>query len=143
MPQAGGVTRRGGRTTPCTRRDARTRLDQANAYLEVAELTVGERGDEWSSVAAGVAVLAGIAAADAIGCVRAGERSRGRDHRQAAVVLESATPDGAALADSLIRLLDVKDQAHDGTRVVSAAQARGSIRRARTLVDRAVEELAR
>lgn len=137
------MIRRGGRTAPCTKRDARTRLDQANAYLEVAELTVGERGGEWASVAAGVAVLAGIAAADAICCVRIGERSRGQNHRQAAELLESATPDGPALADSLVKLLDVKDQAHYGTRVVSAAQARGSIRRARTLVDRAAEELAR
>ena len=51
-----------GRTTPCTPRQGNTRLEQARAFLEVAELVVG--GDDelaTPQVAAALAVLSGIA----------------------------------------------------------------------------------
>jgi hypothetical protein len=51
------------RTSPCGRADATARLRTAHAYLDVAELVLGERDrDEYLNVAAGLAVLAGIAA---------------------------------------------------------------------------------
>ena len=62
-------------------------------------------------VAAGIAVLAGIAAADAICGVRLREIHRGDDHRAAATLLSRATPDGAKLAATFKRLIDVKDAA--------------------------------
>jgi len=52
-------------------------------------------------VAAGNAVLAGIAASDAICCVRLGCRHRGEDHRGATELLKTATVDGDRLAVTL------------------------------------------
>lgn len=57
-------------TTPRGKREARARLATARAYLEVASVVLDEQSrDEFLDVAAGLAVLAGIAASDAIGCV--------------------------------------------------------------------------
>ena len=105
--------------------DARIRLKTARAYLEVAELVLGERErDEYLNVAAGLAVLAGIAASDSICCARLRSRHRGDDHRGAADLLRTATPDGASLAKTFLRLLDLKDEAHYGVMVVAAQGAR-------------------
>ena len=47
------------------------RLATARAYLEVASTVLAEQArDEFLNVAAGLAVLAGIAASDAICCLR-------------------------------------------------------------------------
>jgi hypothetical protein len=86
----------------------------ARAYLETAELVANERRQGFSNVTAGLAVLAGIAASDAICCVRLGRYHRGDDHRRATELLETATPDGRDLAVRLERLLGLKDTAHYG-----------------------------
>jgi hypothetical protein len=107
-------------------------------------LVLGERDrDEYLNVTAGLAVLAGIAASDSICCARLGRRHRGDDHRRAAEMLRSATPDGNELAATLSRLLDIKDAAHYGVIVVSARKARDSVRSAARLVDRAGQETER
>lgn len=132
------------RTVPCGLADATARLRTAQAYLDVAELVVGERDrDEYLNVAAGLAVLAGIAASDAICCARLGRRHRGDSHRSAADVLRQATPDGAELAVPLLRLLDLKDAAHYGVMIVAARKGRDALRWAGRLVDRAREETER
>jgi hypothetical protein len=52
------VTKQGGRTQPCDRTQARTRLENAQKSLEVAELAAGEEEIPASrSVAAALAVL--------------------------------------------------------------------------------------
>jgi hypothetical protein len=99
--------------------------------------------DEHLNVAAGLAVLAGIAASDSICCTRLGLRHRGDDHRGAAELLRQATPDGAELAATLLRLLDLKDAAHYGVIVVAARKARDALRWTRLLVDRANQEAER
>lgn len=71
----------GGRVEAMTRADARTRLKTARMYLTAAELILDESADEAATVATGNAVLAGIAAADAICAYASGERYRGPDHR--------------------------------------------------------------
>ena len=132
------------RTAACTVADARTRLKTARAYLEVADLVLGEKErEEYLNVAAGLAVLAGIAASDAICCARLRIRHRGDDHRGAADLLRTATPDGSNLARVLLRLLDLKDEAHYGVMVVAARKANDAVRWARTLVDRASQEVER
>jgi hypothetical protein len=132
------------RTAPCGITESRTRLKTARAYLEVARATLDERaGDEFLSVAAGLAVLAGIAATDAICCVRRRCRHRGDDHRQAADLLRSAVPDGSQLAATLLRLLDAKDEAHYGVIVVSVRRAGEVVRWAGKLVERAGDEVER
>jgi hypothetical protein len=61
------VTRRGGRTQPCDRTQARTRLDNAQKSLEVAELAAAEQEIPASrSVAAALAVPGGDRAATAL-----------------------------------------------------------------------------
>lgn len=132
------------RAASCTAADARTRLRTARACLEVADLVLGERErDEYLNVAAGLAVLAGIAASDAICCARLRSRHRGDDHRSAADLLRTATPDGASLARTLLRLLDLKDEAHYGVLVVAPRKARDAVRWAGLLVDRAAQEAER
>lgn len=94
-------------------------------------------------VAAGLAVLAGIAASDAISARRLGLIHRGEDHRAASALLQQATPDGKKVAATFLRLIDIKDEAHYGLLVVAPRKARDAIRWAQLLVDRAGEELER
>lgn len=132
------------RTRAATVEQARVRLSTAAAYLEVAELVLDERDRlEMPGVAAGLAVLAGVAAADTICARRLGEIHRGDDHRAASALLGRATPDGKKLAATFLRLLDIKDEAHYGLLVVSPRRARDAVRWAAQLVDRAREELER
>jgi hypothetical protein len=132
-----------GRTQACTTEHARTRLDQAQAFLQVADL-VGDEPDDLANpgVAAALAVLAGIAAADAACCAVLRQRSRGQNHRQAVALLAEVGPDGRTLARTLDRLLDIKDGAHYGMVFVSAQKAAAAIRQARRLVE-AAEPLVR
>lgn len=82
-----------GRVEAITRADARARLKTARMYLTAAELIVDEAADEAATVATGNAVLAGIAAADAICAYASGDRCRGPDHRATADHLERVTGD--------------------------------------------------
>lgn len=132
------------RRQPCGLTEASVRLGQAKAYLRVAELAAtGSAGDAWPAVCAGSAVLAGIAAADAITCQRIGRRHRGQNHTGATTVLREALglPESRHLENALQRLLALKDEAHYGLRTVSESDARLATRWARTLVDWAVENL--
>jgi hypothetical protein len=132
------------RTSPCNADEARTRLRTARAYLDVAGSVLRERGrGEYLNVAAGVAVLAGIAASDAICGIRLGCLHRGEDHHGAEDLLRKATPDGPKLAAILGRLLSLKDAAHYGVPVVSARKATDAKKWAAHLVERAGEEAER
>lgn len=132
------------RTAACDVAEGRTRFRTAQAYLNVAAsvLDEGDR-DEYLNVAAGLAVLAGIAASDAICCIRLGCRHHGDDHRGAAELLRTATPDGGELAKTLLKLLDLKDAAHYGVLVVASRKARDAVRWSGRLVDRARQESER
>lgn len=122
------------RTVDCTIREARQRLSTARAYLEAAELILGDERREFSGVAAGNAVLAGIAAADAI-CGKGLKKCfRGEDHRQAAELLEGAFFDGPISKKALLRLLDLKDAAHYGFQDFSRMSAKKAVKLARELV---------
>jgi hypothetical protein len=141
------------RRRPCTAEDARTRAAHARAYLEVAKLIRGDADKpedlNFSQVAAGNAVLAAIAASDALCCRLLGERSRGQDHRDAVSLLEqvrfgTGTDEAQAkrardLARALATALDLKDDSHYGTLMVGATELRRLIRAAEVLVSAAVE----
>jgi hypothetical protein len=132
------------RTATCTEADGRARLRTARAYLEVAELVLIEESRvEFLAVATGLAVLAGIAACDALTCLRVSRIHRGQNHQEAADLLERATPDGAKLASVLRRLLDLKDASHYGVPALSRTKATDAIKWARTLVKRAQQESER
>ncbi|HWG07558.1 MAG TPA: hypothetical protein VN672_00980 [Solirubrobacteraceae bacterium] len=123
------------RTQPCSATDAASRLRHARKFIEVAELIAGEGEDiEYSSQAAALAVLAGIAASDAACCKALGRRSRGQDHRAAVELVETITPKGKQAARSLGRLLNLKDQAHYGLFDVGGQALKTALRQAHDLV---------
>ena len=136
--------RRSGRTQECSEADAATRLRHAHKFIEVAELVAGE-GDEieYASQAAALAVLAGIAASDAACCKALGRRSRGQDHRAAIALAEQVSPGGRRAAQSLNRLLNLKDEAHYGLFDVGGGDLRSAMRQANELVAFAEETLLR
>lgn len=137
------MTTRSGRTQTCDRTHARTRLDNAEKSLEVAELAAAEQEIPASrSVAAALAVLSGIAAADAACCPALGRRSRGDDHREAAALLRQIV-DGDRPAKALIELLNLKDTAQYGLIPITKRELTTTLRRARTLLDFAREVLRR
>jgi hypothetical protein len=132
------------RTQPCSEADAAHRLRHARKFLEVAELLVEEGDDiEYASPAAALAVLAGIAASDAACCRALGMRSRAQDHRQAAALLERVAPGGKTAAKSLVRLLNLKDEAHYGLFDVSGNDLKSALRQASKLVEFGAEVLGR
>lgn len=111
------------RRSPCGRAEAAARLAQADAYLAAARLVVDDPADVANpGVAGALAVLAGIAAADAACCARLKLRARGQDHREATALVATVTPHGPAMAKDLGRLLDRKDSAHYGAAMISAAE---------------------
>lgn len=131
-----------GRTQSCGSAQARVRLGQAFSFLEVAEL-VGVEQDELATpgTAAALAVLAGIAASDAVCCAVLGERSRGQDHHQAVSLLAQVAPDGSVMARDFERLLAVKDDAHYGLLHVSPQKAASALKQARRLYDAAARHV--
>jgi hypothetical protein len=136
------MTRKKGRTQDCTSAQAHQRLAHAESFLEVADLTADEEGDPgigYGSVAASLAVLAGIAASDAACCHALGKRSRSPDHRDAEALLKQIAPGGPSAAGNLRKLLDLKDTAHYGLISVSRPELRRAMRQAKLLVDFAAE----
>lgn len=131
------MARHSHRTQRCSAREARSRRSHARKFLEVAEIASSAQGQdpEYASVAASLAVLAGIAASDAACCKALGERSRSTDHRDAESLLRQVSPGGAVAARNLMRLIDVKDAAHYGFLDVSQPELRKALRQARSLLD--------
>lgn len=138
------MTPRSGHTQPCDRTLARTRLENARKALEVAELAAGEQEIPASrSVAAALAVLSGIASADAACCAALGRRSRGDDHRSPAALLRQIVPAGDRAAKALIELLNLKDSAQYGLIPVTRRELTAALRRAAALLDFAGEVVRR
>jgi|SRR5690625_5160389 len=125
--------RRSGRTIECTAAECRSRREQARAFLEVAELVLSEDRHE-AHVAAALAVLAGIAATDAICGFSLGRWSRGQDHKQAATLLGEVALRDTTLPAKLRRLLADKDAAHYSPNLITVATARNMVRQATALL---------
>ena len=125
------------RTQACGAPQARQRLRQAQSFLEVAELTadVNDLSLEYASVAASVAILAGIAAVDAACCQELGKRSRSDDHHHAETLIQQITPGGKQAASQLRLLLNLKDTAHYGFISITAPELKRSLRQARHLAE--------
>jgi hypothetical protein len=88
------------RTQACGPTEARLRVDHARSFLEVAELTadVNDLSLEYASVATSVAILARVAAADAVCCQELGRRSRSESHHDAETLPATITPGGERAA---------------------------------------------
>lgn len=137
-----------GRRRLCSAAEATTRLRHAEAFLSTAQLVASEEGKpgdyDYNHVAAGVAVLAAIAASDAMCCKLLGERARGQNHREAIDLLEQVRYGGGTpatqerrsreLGQALAMALDVKDESHYGTRMLTSPQVRKVMRAAEKLV---------
>lgn len=98
---------------------------------------------EYTSPAAALAVLAGIAASDSACCKALGRRSRGQNHREAASLLERVAHGGNPAANTLGRLLNLKDEAHYGLFDVSGQDLKAALRQASSLVEFAGKVLRR
>jgi hypothetical protein len=108
-------------------------LKHAQLYLEVAKIAIMNKQPDECTVATGNAVLAAIAASDAICCAGGKRRFRGENHRQAAELLEEVTGD-RALGAALREAVDLKDEGHYGLGNVELNRAKKAIRRAERLV---------
>lgn len=139
------MARRQPRVQVCGESQARQRLGHARSFLEVAELAAdaSDPSLEYGSVAASVAILAGIAAADAACCKELGQRSRSDNHHDAEVLLERITPGGKRAASLLRHLVDLKDSAHYGFISVTVPQLKRALRQSQQLVSFAEDVLIR
>ena len=133
---------RGG-TQACGKREAQAKLRRAEQFMEVAGLIKDEPDPDWASAAAALAVLAGIAAADAACCKALGRRSRGQDHHDAEALLELIEPGGKNAANAIRRLINLKDEAHYGFHNVSAQDLKSASTQANKLIRFAREVVAR
>jgi hypothetical protein len=118
------------------------RFENAQKSLQVAELAAAEQEIPASrSVAVALAVLSGIASADAACCAAFGRRSRGADHREAALLLQQIVPAGGRAAKALVDLLNLKDTAQYGLIPISRRELTTALRRAGTLLGFAADVL--
>lgn len=121
-------------------REASERLRKASEFAEGARQLLDSG---LLNAAAGLAVTAGIAAADSIGLAVVGRHSTGQDHRAAAQLLAAAGEAGRRAAPILGRLLDAKDKAQYDVRAVTRKEAEDAVKRAEALLDLARRTLAR
>lgn len=121
------------------RNHAKSFLNKAEEYLASAEdnLEVGRY-----TPAAGDAIHAGISAKDAIVTALTGSTSKGKDHATAAKDLARALakrPQATTTERALRELLAAKGDVEYGAALIGSAKAEPLVRRARTLVDSAIE----
>lgn len=99
------------RPRPCDKPYGDARFDKAEVFAQHATLDpYSERGAD-RSAAVSNAVLAGIAAADAICCNELGKRSSSSDHDDAIKLLASVPRIGRQAADNLWDMLNIKHKA--------------------------------
>lgn len=120
-----------------SRAEVSARRSHAHAFLTAAGL-VEEFGTDagiqsTGNTIASLAVLAGIAAADATCGSVLGERAASENHAEAVEVLRRSTPD-RSLAAHLRRLLDSKTESQYSTNVLTDARAEELMKAARRLV---------
>lgn len=126
--------RPGSRTVACGRAEARRRLAQAEVFLEAADLYGDDDGGPERSVAVSNAVLAGIAAVDAICCARLGRRGSGRSHESAIDLVREVTDVGSEAARYLRTLLASKQVAQYEARDPTRREMRAALRAGAGLV---------
>ena len=121
-------------TTPLTEAEARARLNEAHVYLETSERLAASDANAEREASGSNAVLAGIAAADAICGIVLGERSSSDEHSQAVALLKRATRPATKPANSLRRLLVAKTPVQYGVQPISLADAADLVRWASDVV---------
>ena len=137
------MARKTGRRQDCDKAQARVRLRDAEAQLDLAGMADANSSPEERKAAASCAVVAGVAAADAACCDVLGERSRGQDHREASDLLRQIEPGGDQAAKPFGRLIGLKDAAQYGFDEINAAMLATAQRQAKGLVEFAERILTR
>lgn len=112
----------------------RARASDARKLLELAELVLSESESASWKAAGSNAVLAGIAAADAICGHSLGHCSKNSDHRDAVELLKRATAPDASPSNNLRRLVSEKTLFQYGTERVTEASSGDMVRYAARLV---------
>jgi hypothetical protein len=107
-----------------TPEDAAGRLVDAEEMLDVAAALI-DKDDRYacSSVAAAVAILAGLVAADAACSAKLGLRPPIGDPLETVTRLETVDPHGPDMAANLVRLLSRRGESHYGAEHVSMPDA--------------------
>ncbi|WP_448058976.1 hypothetical protein [Cellulomonas hominis] len=124
------------------REEVGVRAEAARKFLEVAEMVHADPTDSgYPQVTGSLAVLAGIAASDAVCGHVLGQRAQGQDHGQAVDVLGSFR-EGGPLATTLGRLLAQKSNVQYGTSYLTHARAASMLEQARRMV-RGMDQILR
>ncbi|MCG2801807.1 MAG: hypothetical protein L6311_06900 [Cellulomonas sp.] len=124
-----------------TAAEVRIRAEAAQKFVDVAAMVHTDVSDpSYPQVTGSLAVLAGIAASDAVCGHVLKQRPKGQDHKQAVDVLTSFR-EGESLGATLGRLLDQKNNAHYGTTYLTRARAEAMLDQARRMVERMDEIL--
>jgi hypothetical protein len=131
------------RTQPCTRENAKQRLADAHAQMDLANLADSASAARERKAAVACACTAAIAAADAACCAALGERSQSDNHRDATAVIAQIRPGGDAAGQKLARLLALKHEAQYGFGEISAEKLKTAQRNAEALIEFAEQVLAR
>jgi hypothetical protein len=129
--------RKGSRTAACGEREARVRLADAQAQLQLASLAGAGSSAAEIKAAVSSAVLAGIAASDAACCKALGRTNRSQNHRDAVELLGQVSPGGTEAAKQLERLLNLKDESQYGFTALTGQKLQQAVRRAEALVTHA------
>jgi len=128
------VNRRPARRKQVDRAFARARCERARGFLDAARV-IDARPEADANACVSNAVLAGIAAGDAICAAALGEISASQNHADAADLLATVDRD---LGRKLASLIGLKAQSQYGAELISAANRRVAVRYAAVLVEAAV-----
>ena len=134
------MARKGAKTSTCGKPSAKARLDIAREYQELAHAKSESDSGATRNAIAGNAILAGIAAADAICCMRLGERSTSSDHSDAVVLLAKVDP---VMAQKLSTLIGSKSASHYGENFIGSESLKSCLRAMDQLIDSATKETSR
>lgn len=118
----------------CNVGEAQTRADEALEHLALAEIYQPGDSSAARKASGSSAVLAAIAASDAICCRRLKQRSADTDHAAAVELLRQVTPEGAELAKALSVAIRLKTAMQYGTESVTESDHIRLMRAAERLV---------
>ncbi len=129
------MTRGGPRRRPCDGTDAASRVREAETFAAHAEVDPFSEVPEDRSTAVSIAVMAGVAAADAICCKALGEHSAGPDHKDAVDMLKEVPDIGEDASGRFRTLIDLKPKAMYGVGVhPSMSETKRAMRAMRSLI---------
>ena len=124
------------RTRPMSAAAVQQRAQQARAFMAIADLALSDLSTAGqTNVAGSNAVLAGIAAADAICGRTLGQRSASDNHSDGVTLLQQATPPGSQAVTNLRKLLVSKTDTQYSPDLISAATARHLVVAAQRLLE--------